>query len=119
VTRIDRLDPKKALDGEDEMAKAWVELESSSPSLEVYEKSLAEQWRATGCTADGAPYVLRGLLHQLEFSNRFDEQSLELPALAAAFLDEEHCPGALGLSEVDKAKLKAIRDHAPTSEPKQ
>jgi hypothetical protein len=29
-------------------------------------------------------------------------------ALAAAFLDEEHCPGAHGLSDYDRAKLKEI-----------
>jgi hypothetical protein len=36
-----------------------------------------------------------------------------LPELAKAFLDEEHCPGAHGLSDTDKAKLKKIRDRSP------
>jgi hypothetical protein len=33
--------------------------------------------------------------------------------LAATFLDEEHCPGARGLTNDEKAKLKEIRDRAP------
>ena len=35
-----------------------------------------------------------------------------MPTLAAAFLDEEHCPGARGLTDAEKAKLKAIRDRS-------
>ena len=75
-----RLDPEKPLDGEDEMAKVWTGQAGSPPAEDVYEKRLAEILRETGC-AQRAPYVVRGLLAQ------------RLPALAAAFLDEEHCPG--------------------------
>lgn len=39
-------------------------------------------------------------------------------ALAAAFLDEAHCPGAHGLSETDKAKLKEIAAPAAPQPPK-
>jgi hypothetical protein len=47
MTRIkQRLDPTKALEGEDEMAKDWAE--RSSPAPDVYEVSLAAQWRDTG-----------------------------------------------------------------------
>jgi hypothetical protein len=46
MTRIEqRLDPTKALEGEDEMAKDRAE--RSSPALDVYEMSLAGQWRDT------------------------------------------------------------------------
>jgi hypothetical protein len=59
----------------------------------------------------GAPYVLRSLLVRLRTGSPFDPQSL--PKLAAAFLDEERCPGARRLSDDEKAKLKAIRDLSP------
>jgi hypothetical protein len=64
--------------------------------------------------------VIRGLLVRLESkSSPFGAQSPQVPALAKTFLDEEHCPGAHGLTEVDKAKLKAIRDRAPPPASKQ
>jgi hypothetical protein len=40
----------------------------------------------------------------------FAGDSREVPTLAAAFLDTEHCAGARGLSEDEIAELKAIRD---------
>ncbi len=108
-----RLDPEKPLDGEDEMAKIWTDQAGSPPAKDVHEKRLAEVWRETGCAAEGAPYVVRGVLVRLGGVGRpFDEQSPQPSALAAAFLDEEHCPGARGLTEVEKAKLKAIRDRS-------
>jgi hypothetical protein len=55
-------DPAKPLKGEDDMAKFWEDQARSSPSLEIYEKHLAQIWRETGCAAEGTPYVLRGLL---------------------------------------------------------
>jgi hypothetical protein len=108
------------LEGEDDMAKVWEAQARSSPTLEVYEKHLAEIWREIGCVGEGAPYVIRGLLIRLEKgSPLFDAQSPQPRELAKAFLDEEHCPGAHGLSEADKAKLKAIRDGSPPPAPKQ
>ena len=62
-----------------------------------------------GCAAEGPPYVIGGLSRQLE--NRFGRMySLEEAEVAAAFLDDATCPGARGLSEENKAKLKTIRD---------
>jgi hypothetical protein len=114
-----RLDPTKALEGEKEMAKVWAARESESPSPEVYEKSFAEQWRTTGCAVNGAPYVLRALLARLDTDDSpFDKGSPEKPKLAATFLDEAHCPGAHGLSEADKAKLKKIAAPAAPPAPK-
>jgi hypothetical protein len=46
-------------------------------------------------------------------------QSPQLPHLAAAFLDEEHCPGAHGLTDVEKANLKENRDRSSSPVPKQ
>jgi uncharacterized protein YjbI with pentapeptide repeats len=115
-----RLDPPKALEREDEMAKIWAARERESPAPEAYEKSLAGQWRELGCAADGAPYVLRGLITQLtnRDSSRFRDQSDVAKALASAFLDEAHCAGAHGLSEADKATLKKIAAPAAPQAPK-
>lgn len=101
-----RLDPVKALEGEDEMAKIWAAREREAPTPEVYEKSLAE----TDCAAEGAPYVLHALIDRLSspVSSPFRDQSDTAKALAAAFPDEAHCPGGRGLSDADKAALKEI-----------
>jgi hypothetical protein len=115
-----RLDPAKALEGEEEMAKVWEAQARSSPSVKVYEKRLAEIWRTIGCVAEDAPYMIRALLVQMELdSSPFDEQSPQPPKLALTFLDEEHCPGARGLTDAEKAKLKAIRDRSRPPAPKQ
>jgi uncharacterized protein YjbI with pentapeptide repeats len=103
------LDPTKSLEGEDEMAKIWAAREREAPTPEVYEQSLAEQWRKTGCAAEGAPYVLHGLVARLSGRgpSPFRDQSGWAKDLASDFL-YENCAGALGLSEADKAKLKKI-----------
>jgi hypothetical protein len=115
-----RLDPNppKDLDGEDEWAKFWAESakfwaarEREAPAPEAYEKSLAGQWRELGCAAEGAPYVLHGLIAQLsgfDTPSRNPDRSDAAKARASDFLDEAHCPGARGLSESDKAELKKI-----------
>jgi len=124
------LDPSKQMKDEDEMAKAWESQARSSPDTEAYEKRVAEIWREAGCAAEGAPYVLRGLLFRLgstilpsylvgSESVPFRSQSPQKPALAKAFLDEEHCLGARGLTEAEKAKLREIRDRSPPPATKQ
>jgi len=46
MERIEQhLDPAKALEGDEEMAKIWAARESVTPTPEVYAKSLAGQWR--------------------------------------------------------------------------
>ena len=101
------------------MAKVWAAHERDFSAPEVYEKNLAEQWRKTGCAAEGAPDVLNGLAAQLnnEFVSPFRDQSDAAKALAAEFLDEAHCAGAHGLSEDDKAKLKKIAAPAAPQAP--
>jgi uncharacterized protein YjbI with pentapeptide repeats len=112
------LDPSKPLDGENEMAKIWEAQARFSLAIEAYEKRVAGIWRETGCAAEGAPYVLRQLLSSLD-STPFDAQSPQKPVLAAAFLDEEQCPCARGLTNGEKAKLKEIRDRLPPLASKQ
>jgi len=87
------------------MAKAWIALEHSSPARTVYEHSLAKQLVEIGCTADGAPYVILGLLATL--------RGLDGPhsaTLAGNFFDEAQCAGAKGLPDDAKAKVKTIRE---------
>lgn len=112
LKRIATLDPATRKP-EEEMAEAWRGLAKSS-SFDAYQKSLAERLRETGCDAVGAPYAIRGLLRN--FDRRFESGSTQPAALARAFLDEEHCPGARGLSEKDKAKLREIRDRRDPAE---
>jgi uncharacterized protein YjbI with pentapeptide repeats len=105
------------IEDEAEIAKDWAKHESESPSLDIYANTLAE----VDCAADGAPYVVRGLLWQLENLEfgPLARGSPEMPKLAAAFLDTEHCPGARGLSQAEIAKLKALAAKAPPPAPKQ
>ena len=112
VERIDRqLNPKKPLDGEKEMATAWTALNSSSPTPDNFEKRLSQQWRATGCAANGAPYVIRGMIHILAGGDSpFGVQSSEPAAIAKAFLDKVQCTGSRGLSSEDSATLITLRD---------
>jgi hypothetical protein len=99
------------------MAKDWTDHERASPAQAVYENNLAGQWLLTGCAAEGAPYAFRALLHRLDDPDRstFALDSPEVPKLA--FLDKD-CAGARGLSEAEIAKVKAIRDRAPSPAPK-
>jgi hypothetical protein len=119
MKRIEKLDPAKALEGEAEMAKVWEAQARSSPATDVYEKRLAGIWQEIGCSAEWAPYVVRGLLDRWEGSALlFSAQSPQPSVLAAAFLDEEHCPGARGLTDAEKAKLEGLRDRSPPPAPK-
>jgi uncharacterized protein YjbI with pentapeptide repeats len=114
LQRIEILNPDTPLKDENEMTKPWALLERSSLSIEVYENRAVAWLRKIGCESDGAPHVIRGLLRQLP--ERFDRLRTPSPqpaVLAACFLDEANCPGARGLSDEDKAKLREIRDRRP------
>jgi hypothetical protein len=114
-----RLDPAKALEGEEEMVKVWEAKARFSPSVKVYEERLAEIWRTIGCAAEDAPYMIRALLVQLKFiPSPFEAQSPQPPKLALTFLDEEHCPGARGLTDAERVELKGMRDRSPLPKPK-
>jgi uncharacterized protein YjbI with pentapeptide repeats len=142
LKRLAPLDPDNAsLDSAlDPPATRWKELASASPSNEKYEAALAASLQETGCAAEGAPYVIRGLLRRLKrhaeirFSYSagctwrsrgavpreylFSDASPHPAALARAFLDETTCPGARGLSEEDKGRLReVIGTAAPAPEP--
>lgn len=110
LQRIAILEPAKPVD-EKSMAKRWGELAQSSPSDDVYLKTLAE----IGCKADTA-YVAHGLVWNA-FARRATGPGAA--ALARVFLDEDRCAGVRGrgLSEEDRAKLRRIRDTAASAPP--
>jgi len=110
LKRIAVLDPAKSIvpDDEKEVVEAWDALTNSSPLPNDYELSLAVVLRETGCAATGAPYVIRRLIQDL-VNDRFAWDSPQRAILATAFLDEANCPGAIGLSEEDKAQLREMR----------
>lgn len=93
------------------MGAAWADLARSSPSTDAYEQDLAKWLRATSCDARAAPFVIRQLLPHLPY--RFRAGSPQPAALAAAFLDQVHCPGARGLSDEERFRLETLRDKAP------
>jgi uncharacterized protein YjbI with pentapeptide repeats len=104
LKQIEVLNPGKLLDDEEAMAKAWEQLARSSAAPEAY----AEALRQTGCDERASPYIIRGLLRNLD--RRFGSDSPQPSAIAGAFLDDTHCRSASGLLEDDKAKLREIRD---------
>ena len=107
LTQIARLDPNTRFDWK---PGGWVEQQPRD-----YERNLTKSLRTTGCDREGAPYVISGIVDTLAFDRRFSPRSVEVVALAKAFLDEANCPGAHGLSETYKAKLEQIRDGTPSS----
>jgi hypothetical protein len=99
----------------DDLTKAWADLEKSSLSAESNHKALAGILQEIGCAARGAPYVIAGLA-KANFHQRFGSDLSQAAKVASAFLDERTCPGARGLSEEKKAQLQEIRDRGfPTS----
>jgi uncharacterized protein YjbI with pentapeptide repeats len=112
LERLVVLDPGTPLDGEEAMAGAWIKLAQSPPSPDEFDKGLAESLLPAGCDEkEGTSHAIRGVLKI--FGYRFENADPPWRKLAAAFLDEAHCPGARGLSNDDKATLKAARDGAP------
>ena len=86
----------------------------SARSSDSYFSTLAEILKKVGCAAEGAPYVIRGLM-RVTWGN-----PSQAAGIASAFLDETKCPGARGLSEGNKEKLREIRDRslpAPSGAP--
>jgi hypothetical protein len=104
LTRVEDQLGSKAILAESKMKDAWLEFDSED-SDDKFQKGLAEQLLAAGCAADGASYVIHGLLNELRQPVR--------PALAARFIEQRHCAASYGLSEADQAHAREIRE-APT-----
>lgn len=110
LERIATLEDPPSLQ-DDASVKAWADLAViSSHSAKSYPGRIGKALEQIGCAADGAPYVISGLIQQLD--DRFQDSPTQEAAVATAFLDEAKCPGARGLSEGDKATLRKIRDRA-------
>jgi hypothetical protein len=99
-------------------ADAWTNLaKESARSAGSYFNTLAKTLKEIGCAADGAPYVIGAFMRPIAANRvlleyRFQYTLSQEAEVAAAFLDEEKCPGARGLSEENKAKLREIRDRS-------
>jgi hypothetical protein len=108
LKRIENLDPAKPLVGEEAMAEAWKVFAGLPPTPTLYEQ-IAKALITIGCDGDTGPYVIRGLLTQ---SVWFPQLGCAQPGVvAAAFLDETHCPATRDLLLEDfKSMLEQIRD---------
>ena len=114
LEKIVSLDPDSPMDSEGDMITAWKALAASPPSVDDYNQGAVSALRQTGCNPRGAPYVIRGMIRNLDA--RFGTGNAQLIAVATAFL-EEGCQGARELNEEDRVKLRALRDTLPPPPP--
>ncbi|HEX3522998.1 MAG TPA: pentapeptide repeat-containing protein [Stellaceae bacterium] len=99
-------------------AKTWRDLAKEPVrSADSYFNTLAQKLKEIGCAADGAPYVIGRLIRRGDLDERFDRHPSQEAEVATAFLDEEGCLGALGLSEENKGKLQEIRNRGVSAPP--
>jgi uncharacterized protein YjbI with pentapeptide repeats len=125
IARIDtRLNPNIAFADEQESTHAWTAIRQLAPAATEYQAALAKRWIAIGCLASAAPYVIAGMVVQLEGRATitltgvpFAKGSAQRQVLAQAFLDDDKCPGNRGLSEENRRKLISIRDAADSASP--
>jgi hypothetical protein len=112
------LNPFVPLEGDNEIAERWIELQDSSPAQDLYEKELADIWRKIGCRADGAPFVIARLTEIMNGGSLFAWNSVEVPRLATDFLAQE-CAGARGMSPRTRAQLTQLRSRSsqPSAKP--
>jgi uncharacterized protein YjbI with pentapeptide repeats len=113
IANLNPIEPLKGEGAEDGMVEAWHSLDrewasiaGSEPALIEYSMGVANLLREIGCDAEGAPFVISGLLRN--FSNHDKENEKKLAILAVASSNEKYCPGARGLPEEDKAKLQKL-----------
>ncbi len=110
----ERLNPDDPLPYAATLAKTWRELNKNRPAEDAFDGARAEALREAGCAADGAPYVIQGLLRQFDRRSPADWQR----DLVKIFLDPAQCPAAFRLTEDDKARLIGIRGKLPPAAPK-
>ena len=105
LSRIMTLEKPPFVDDEAE-TKAWAALaEISARSPKPYWDAVTTILREIGCDPSGAPHVVLQLIGHLY--GRFENNPAAKAALATAFLDEAHCPGARGLG-MEKGKLQNL-----------
>jgi len=97
-------------------ADAWSPLYDPKFTRAQYLAGLATTLQQAFCTAGSSPEAVAGLIQQLDYRFKNDvgqDDTGQEAKLAEVLLDEAKCPGAHGLPEEDKAKLREIRDRAP------
>jgi uncharacterized protein YjbI with pentapeptide repeats len=114
LERIASLDPDMP-PPDDGRAGAWAELESKAAAIAASDERLIDEFHLLGCRVGEPPYVMQGLLPQLEV--RFDKGSPVAAAIAAKFLREDcnTTPKLLSRAQVDW--LRQIRDRPPPTPP--
>jgi hypothetical protein len=95
---------------DEEAARRWLDLAKDTEPAETYSARYAEILIKTGCGKRGAPYVIRGLLQELDI--RFSSGDPQMAVVAKAFL-EPNCAGARGLSDDEKAELGRLAGPPP------
>jgi uncharacterized protein YjbI with pentapeptide repeats len=103
LEKIQHLDKiaRPEVEDEKEMAAAWDKLAGTPPPSNAFERKVRVRLRDIGCAAEGAPYVVRGMIRTAQ---ALGLPGNELSGLAKAFLDKD-CGSAYGLTEADKTKL--------------
>ena len=114
VARLDEvLNPSTPVEGENQMAQQWANLQANPPKPSDYETDVARQYQQIGCGADGAPDVLKQLIWMIGTPTFFGKDSPRRPQLAAEFL-KESCAGNRGLSQDTMKQLITLsRQAAP------
>jgi uncharacterized protein YjbI with pentapeptide repeats len=108
MARLDKvLNPSNPVEGENDMAQQWANLQAHPPMPSAYETEVVRQYEEIGCAADGAPYVLEQLLYMIRGQSFFAKDSPRRPQLAAELL-KESCAGNRGLSQEDRKFLIAL-----------
>lgn len=87
----------------------WDRLAKQPLSDGEYESILAEILQQIGCNPQWGSHVIR---EWSEFDPRFSQQSPHPVRLTDIFLDETRCPGARGLTESEKDRLRKDRSAA-------
>ena len=115
LERIATLDPAAA-PAEPGVAESWTRLEETVAREEAASDGrLTAALHALACRGRDAPYVLEGLLHQIDF--RFEKGAPAATALANTFLAED-CKSTTQLLRPDQLDmLRQIRDRAPPEPP--
>ena len=113
LRKIAILEKRPDADGEIE-ARNWTALFNPNLDRGNYLAALATALQETLCSADGSPDAIAGLLIDSKFGNpgfaRFKDNAAQEIRLAEGLLDDSKCPGARGLAEESKAKLRKIGD---------
>jgi uncharacterized protein YjbI with pentapeptide repeats len=103
-------DPKIKLPEDLSRLESWIHLRKGSPTIDVYTESFIKRLTRIGCESNNATYVIRGLYLRIEdISKKLQLKGDPAAKLASAFLSDDSCFGARGLSDEDKEELRKIK----------